>query len=110
MDQWRRAPGGVLHFHWVQPFGLMELLVVDQGPEFTGTDSRTFWIQHGVLVHFTDSRSPWYNGPTERAGGIFKEILEEVVADQSIATEEEYLDSIPIVVAQRNARASSSGF
>ena len=96
--------------HWVQPFGLMELMVVDQGPEFTGEEFRAFWMHHGVLVHFTDSRSPWQNGATERAGGIFKEILDKVVTDQCIMSEEEYLDTIPIVVAQRNARASSSGF
>ena len=62
----------------------MEMLVVDQGPEFTGTAFREFWMEHGVLVHFTDSRSPWQNGSTERAGGIFKEILEKVVHDMCI--------------------------
>ena len=95
---------------WVQPYGLPELIVVDQGPEFTGHEFREFWKQHGVLVHFTDSKSPWQNGPTERAGGIFKEILDKMVADLCITTEEEFLDIVPIAVAQRNARMSNCGF
>ena len=58
--------------HWVQPFGLMEVLVVDQGPEFTGAEFRTFWMRHGVLVHFTDSRSPWQMEPQKEQGASSK--------------------------------------
>ena len=63
---------------WVKPFGLLELLVVDQGPEFTGEEFADFFREHGMLVHFTDGQSPWQNGPTERAGGAFKEMLDKV--------------------------------
>ena len=40
-----------------------------------------FFREQGVLVHFTDGQSPWQNGPTERAGGAFKEMLDEVILD-----------------------------
>ena len=36
---------------WVQPFGLMELLVVDQGPEFAGEEFADDFREQGVLVH-----------------------------------------------------------
>ena len=64
---------------WVKPFGLMELLVVDQGPEFAGEEFADYFREQGVLVHFTDGQSPWQNGPTERAGGAFKEMLDKVI-------------------------------
>ena len=71
---------------WVKPFGLMELLVVDQGPEFAGEEFADYFREQGVLVHFTDGQSPWQNGPTERAGGAFKEMLEKVILDATILT------------------------
>ena len=61
---------------WVKPFGLMKLLVVDQGPEFAGEEFADYFREQGVPVHFTDGQSPWQNGPAERAGGAFKEMLD----------------------------------
>ena len=61
-------------------------------------------------MHLIDARSPWQNGPTERAGDIFKHLLDTTIKDALIETEEEYLATIPIVVAQRNARANKVGF
>ena len=61
----------------------MELMVVDQGPEFAGEEFADFFWEQGVLVHFTDGQSPWQNGPTERAGGAFKEMLDKVFMDAS---------------------------
>ena len=95
---------------WVKPFGLMELLVVDQGPEFTGEEFGGYFREQGVLVHFTDGQSPWQNGPTERAGGAFKEMLDKVLMDAVVLTTEEYHEAIDLLVAQRNARADRSGF
>ena len=66
---------------WIKPFGFMEVLVVDQGPEFLGEEFWDFFMQHGVLVHFSDGQSPWQNGPTERAGGTFKELLDKVIQE-----------------------------
>ena len=39
---------------WVKLFGLMELLVVDQGPEFAGEEFADYFREQGVLVHVTD--------------------------------------------------------
>ena len=61
-------------------------------------------------MHFTDGQSPWQNGPTERAGGAFKEMLEKVILDATVLTTEEYHEAVDLLVAQRNARADRSGF
>ena len=82
---------------WVKPFGLMELLVVDHGPEFAGEGFADLFREQGVLVHFMDGQSPWQNGPTERAGGAFKEVLDKDM------TNEEYLEAVDLLNAQRNA-------
>ena len=36
------------------------------------------------MVHFSGGQSPWQNGPTERAGGIFKELLDKVIVDATM--------------------------
>ena len=96
--------------HWVAPFGLPELFVCDQGTEFTGEEFSQFFMHNSVLVHFTDARSPWQNGPTERAGGIIKDMFTIVIKDMSIQDVEEFKEFVPLIVAQRNARANKSGF
>ena len=63
-----------------------------------------------MLFHFTDGQSSWQNGPTERAGGAFKEVLDKVVLDATVLTHEEYHEAVDLLVAQRNARAGRSGF
>ena len=95
---------------WVKPFGQMELLVVDQGPEFAGEEFADYFREQGVLVHFTDGQSPWQNGPTERAGGAFKEMLDKAILDAAVLTTEEHHEAVDLLVAQRNARAYRSGF
>ena len=96
--------------HWVQPFSLPELLILDQGSEFTGDEFRMYFMEQGVLLHYTDAKSPWQNGPTERAGQIFKELLDRTVIDAVIEDEEEYRQAAKLLVAQRNARANKAGF
>ena len=58
--------------YWVRYFGFPELLVSDQGTEFTGAVFGNYVGEGGTLLHFIDSQSPWQNGRAERAGGSFK--------------------------------------
>ena len=95
---------------WVKPFGFMEVLVVDQGPEFAGEEFADYFREQGVLVHFTDGQTPWQNGPTERAGGAFKEMLDKVILDATIVTNEEYLEAADLLNAQRNVRGGPQRF
>ena len=58
----------------------------------------------------TDAQSPWQNGPTERAGGVFKELFDKMLDDFTSNSQDEYLEAAQVLVAQRNARADKSGF
>ncbi len=69
---------------WVKHYGPPELVVADQGAEFTGAALVTAMNEHGFLVHYTDSRSQWQNGKTERAGAILKEKVSVTINDLSI--------------------------
>lgn len=84
--------------------------MVDQGPEFVGEEFADYFREQGVWVHFTDGQSPWQNGPTERAGGAFKDLLDKVILGAAVLTDEEYFQAVDLLVAQRNARAHRSGF
>ena len=68
---------------WVRHYGWPELVVTDQGPEFTGKEFIQYLGEAGCLQHFTDSQSPWQQGRTERAGGAVKDMLKDVIAEES---------------------------
>ena len=69
---------------WVKHYGWPELVIHDQGPEYVGPEFQTALAEAGVLTHPIDARSPWQQGRTERAGGAFKEDLEDVIRDAAI--------------------------
>lgn len=41
------------------------------------------------MIHFIDARSPWQNGRTERAGGVFKDKLELTIKETCATTPDE---------------------
>ena len=95
---------------WVLPFGLPEIIVMDQGSEFIGEEFVDWFREQGALVHVTDAQSPWQNGPTERAGSIFEELFDKVIDDVVVNSPEEYLLAAQVLVTQRNARVDRLGF
>ncbi len=64
---------------WLVPFGPPSLIIVDQGREFFGREFSGRLMELGVMIHFTDTNSPWQNTRTERAGGVFKQKLHLVL-------------------------------
>ena len=68
---------------WVHHFGYPELCVVDQGSEFKGMFAQSL-EQAGVYVHVIDSRAPWQQGRTERAGGLLKQQLALAVEEHEV--------------------------
>ena len=40
-------------------------------------------MEQGVMIHFTDTNSPWQNSRTEKAGGIYKQKLHMVLDEVS---------------------------
>lgn len=61
---------------WLQPFGLPETLICDQGSEFKGHFERAL-EQVGTFQAVIDGAAPWQNGKTERHGSWLKTRLEE---------------------------------
>ena len=47
--------------HWVRYFGHPELVITDQGTEFTGATFTQYVAEGGTLQHLIDSQSPWQN-------------------------------------------------
>eukprot|EP00973_Karenia_brevis_P083346 11559380-Karenia_brevis.AAC.1 len=63
----------------VKHYGMPELLITNQGGEFTGSEFATDIAEHAGLQHFIYAQSPWQQGRTERAGGSSKADLRNVV-------------------------------
>jgi len=53
--------------------GLPETIVVDNGPEFTGTALDAWANQHGVQLHFIDPGKPTQNSYVESFNGKFRD-------------------------------------
>ena len=96
--------------NWVIPFGVPNILIMDQGREFFGEEFSQRIMEMGTMVHFTDTNSPWQNGRTEKAGGIFKEKLAMVLDETSAMTLEDLDMCIKEVQIARNRYFSKSGF
>ncbi|CAE7228874.1 pol [Symbiodinium sp. CCMP2592] len=94
---------------WVAPFGVPELLICDQGPEFAGEQFVEFMSQMGAAIHFTDGMSPWKNGRAERAVGTVKQKLKTVL-HETAATAEELDLVIAQVVSAHNSLFDRHGY
>ena len=66
--------------------------------------------QLGILLHFTDMRSPWQNARTERAGGAFKSKLETVLHETSAESELEFALAVSETQIARNRYMNRAGF
>ena len=49
--------------HWHKHYRMPELIITDQGTEFTGKEVTCDVADHACLHHFIDSQSPWQLGP-----------------------------------------------
>ena len=94
---------------WIAPFGVPEVLICDQGPEFVGEQFVEFMSQMGTAIHYTDGSTPWKNGRAERAVGTVKNKL-KVVLQETSATEEELDLVVAQVVSAHNSLYDRHGF
>ena len=79
-----------------------ELIITDQGTEFTGKEFTSYVADHVCPHHFIDSQSPWQQGRTERAGGSLKEDLRKICQECSLITESEFGIALAEAVSVRN--------
>jgi len=83
---------------WIKHYGAPQLIIADRGSEFLSETFQEAIGGFGIAIHYTDPESPWQNGRTEKAGGIFKDKLKAVTDQMSIHREE-----LPVAVAEVNA-------
>ena len=94
---------------WVAHYGPPTLIVVDQGNEFRDPFASKV-NEMGINMHVIDVRSPWQNGRTEKAGGLFKARLEKVIQEATLVTDEEIRTAIYETAAAHNRYYHRSGF
>ena len=95
---------------WFMPFEPPAILICDQGREFFGEEFSQRVMEQGVMVHFTDTNSPWQNSRTEKAGGIYKQKLHMVLDEVSAMTPQDLDLSLKETCISRNRAFSRSGF
>ena len=94
---------------WVRVFGLPDILVLDPGTEFEG--AFTEWAQaYGITILPCDRESPWQNGRTERAGGLWKEQLKIASRESTPVTRTEWTALGALCVQARNRFQNRSGY
>ena len=96
--------------HWTKHYMIPELVVTDQGTEFTGREFTSYLANHQCLQHLIDSQSPWQQGRTERAGGSLKEDLRKICQECGLVTEDEFDIALSEAVSVRNSFQNRSGF
>ena len=95
---------------WLKPYGCPIILVVDQGPEYFGKAFQHHLSAMGIMIHFTDARSPWQAAKTERMGGVFKSKLRVVLEEVQATTDIEFNQCVTETQVARNRYYHRSGF
>ena len=96
--------------HWHKHYKMPELIITDQGTEFTGKEFTSYVADHVCLHHFIDSQSSWQQGRTERDGGSLREDLRKIVQECGLMSESEFDMALAEAVAVRNSYPNTSGF
>ena len=95
---------------WFAHYGAPKMVVCDQGPEFTGQEFCQLMADHAVVLHFTDTHSPWQNSRTEKAGGVFKSRLAKVCQETTAITEKDLQTAVAETCMHHNRYYDRSGF
>ena len=94
---------------WARTFSIPEVVIVDQGREFSKDFSEKA-SESGALLRIIGARAPWQQGKTERHGGLAKEIFMKVREDILPVDEGEWKMCIHSVEAAKNRLFNRSGF
>eukprot|EP00973_Karenia_brevis_P041240 5705924-Karenia_brevis.AAC.1 len=94
---------------WVKHCGMPELLITDQGGEFTGRDFTQYIAGQAGLQHVIDAQSPFQQGRTECAGASLKEGLRNVVCEFRVVTEAQFDIALSCAVEARNRFLRGTG-
>ena len=82
-------------------FGCPDVLVLDPGGEFEGYFTEQAQAR-GITILPTDTASPWQNGRTERAGGLWKMQLKLACRRSTPVDLAEFVEQGLLCCAKRN--------
>ena len=94
---------------WIRFFGVPRKLLIDLGTEFRA-EFRRQAEQDGSEVALSSVEAPTQRGLTERAGGIFKNILYKSLMDYSCQSREEWLELVDVACMVRNRLLLRAGY
>ncbi|OLQ01053.1 hypothetical protein AK812_SmicGene16199 [Symbiodinium microadriaticum] len=94
---------------WTRFFGPPRRLMVDLGTEYQAAFRRQA-ERDGTEVVPSALEAPYQRGLTERAGGVFKNILYKAMLDYDCQTEEEWKDLVDVSCMTRNRRLLRGGY
>ena len=94
---------------WIRVYGLPDVVVCDPGGEFEGHFAE-MCQGYGITLLPTDARSPWQNGRTERAGGVWKEIFKKAQRKCPPANQHEHETLGKTCCAVKNRQSKRSGY
>jgi hypothetical protein len=80
--------------YWKRVFGVPRVVVVDQERSFAqGLFPRLLAIE-GTEVRVTSARSPWQNGRTERAGGLWETVCGKVCKEVLLTDQNDFEEAV----------------
>ena len=94
---------------WIRFFGVPRKLLIDLGTEFCA-EFRRQAEQDGSEVALSSVEAPTQRGLTERAGGVFKNILYKSMMDYSCQSREEWLELVDVACMVRNRLLLRAGY
>ena len=95
LDTTTKAVVSAIEHNWIQYFGVMSILVSDQGPQFRGTEFQAFCERWSIKHNFSLAYSPSGNGCCE--------VLYRIVARLRAQPEpHNWVDALPKVILVMN--------
>jgi len=96
LDTTTKAVASAIEHNWIQYFGVMSILVSDQGPQFRGAEFQAFCERWGMKHNFPLAYSPSGNGCCE--------VLHCIVAQRLRAQPEphNWVDALPKIILTMN--------
>jgi len=96
LDTTAKTVVSAIEHNWIQYFGVMSILVSDQGPQFRGVEFQAFCDRWGIKHNFSLAYSPSGNGCCE--------VLHRIVAQRLRAQPEphNWVEALPKIILTMN--------
>ena len=93
---------------WCLVYGYPKAVLTDNGGEFDNADFQSFAQNNDIIVKTTAAFSPWSNGVVERHNAVLTDMLEKLLADESVSLSKDIV--LQHAVFAKNSLANNDGF